>query len=79
MGLFNRAPYPGMAPAKRGIDFRTILMLLGIVFGLYFLNTNFLWVKIPTLSVENLKTFNVISGALLILLGIMVKVRQRYY
>lgn len=80
MSLFNRQPMmPGMMPARRGLDFRTILLLLGIVFGLYFLNTTFLWMKIPALSAENLKTFNVVVGALLVLLGIMVKVRPRYY
>ena len=78
MALFNRGPYPGGIPGRRS-GFRTLLLILGIVFGLYFLNLAFLWVKIPALGASTLKLFNIITGIILVVLGIMSAVRPRMY
>ena len=85
MGLFNRAPYPGGygggygAPMRRGSGLRKLLLILGIIFGLYFLNIAFLWVKIPAISVSTLKFFNIVTGILLIILGLTAVIRPRPY
>lgn len=77
MALFNRYP-AGMGAMPRRSGLRTLLMVLGIAFGLYFLNMAFLWIKIPVMSVSVLKIFNIVTGALLVLLGVMTVVRPRY-
>ena len=81
MGIFNRNPYGGGygAPVRRGFGIRGILLFLAIVFGLYFLNSSFLWIKIPAFDVTSLKYFNAITGALLIVLGFLGVIRQRAY
>ena len=63
MPLFNRNPYPGAygAPMRRRSGLKTLLLILGIVFGLY------------------LKYFNVVTGILLIILGLTAMVRPRQY
>jgi len=79
MGLFNRSPYPMGMPVRRRSPIRTILLVLGIAFGLYFLNMAFLWVKLPVISVKFLKIFNVLTGILLIILGLTTIIRSRPY
>ena len=82
MGLFNRNQYPaygGMMPMRRGLRLRSLLLFLAIVFGLYFLNVAFLWIKIPAMGVTALKIFNIVTGALLIILGLTTVIRQRHY
>ena len=81
MPLFNRNPYPGAygSPMRRRSGLKTLLLILGIVFGLYFLNLAFLWVKLPVMSAPALKIFNTVTGVLLIILGLTTIIRPRYY
>ena len=79
MPLFNRSPYVGGYGTGRGQGFRIFLLILGIVFGLYFLNFSFAWVKIPALGASALKVFNTVTGVLLIILGLATIMRPRYY
>ena len=79
MGLSNRNPYMGgMGVPPRTSGLKIFLLILGIALGLYFLNLTFLWVKVPALPVSMVKPFNVLTGILLIILGIMSVVRPRY-
>jgi len=82
MPLFNRNPYPmggpmGM-PMRRRNGLRIFLLILGIVFGAYFLNLAFLQVKLPAMSVATLKYFNIVTGILLVILGLTTVIRPRY-
>lgn len=82
MGLFssNPNPYPGgmPMPVRRRSGLRTFLLVLGIILGLYFLNMAFLWVKLPVFSDSILKVINIATGVLLIILGLMTVIRQKY-
>ena len=77
MGLFSRAPYPGAYP-PRGSRLRPLLLILGVALGLYFLNLSFLWIKIPAMATGTVKYFNIFTGILLIVLGIMSIIKRRY-
>ena len=79
MALFNRNPYPMGMPVRRRSGLKTLLLILGIVFGLYFLNMAFLWVKLPVMGAATLKIFNVVTGILLIILGLTALIRPRPY
>jgi cytochrome c biogenesis protein CcdA len=83
MGILNRNPYPaGMygMPRQRSNGARTFFLILGILFGLYFLNLSFGWIALP----ENFfggveKYINAIAGIIMIALGVMVAIRPRPY
>ena len=81
MSLFNRnqmAPGAYGMPVRRGVGFRGILLALGVILGLYFLNLAFLWVKVPSVPVLTIKHLNIFAGVLLILLGFMAVTRRKY-
>jgi hypothetical protein len=65
-------------PIRRGPGFRGVLLVLGIVLGLYFLNLAFLWVKVPSVPVLTIKHLNIFAGVLFILLGFMAVTRRKY-
>lgn len=85
MGFFNRGQpaypggYGGMAP-RRGGGGRTILLILGVIFGLYFLNLSFQWIAISE-SVSNAlgPYFNAVVGVLLVILGLAAGIKPRSY
>lgn len=85
MGFFNRAPaygggYGGGMPPRRSGSGRTILLVLGVIFGLYFLNLSFQWIKISeSVSTALGPYFNGIVGILLIVLGLMAGIKPRTY
>jgi len=78
MGLFNRHAYPAGAHMQRRSGVKTLLLVLGVVFGLYFLNMAFLWIKLPVISATTLRLINIVTGILLIIFGLMTLVRPRY-
>ena len=79
MGLFNNNPYAGgFGVPQRGGGIRFLLLILGVVLGLYYMNLAFLWIKIPVLATGVVKPFNVFTGIVLIILGILSVVRRRY-
>ncbi|VVB80018.1 Uncharacterised protein [uncultured archaeon] len=85
MSFFNRGPpaygggYGGMPPRRSGSG-RTILLILGVIFGLYFLNLSFQWIKISeSVSTALGPYFNGVVGVLLIVLGLMAGIKPRVY
>ena len=76
MGLFGQNPY--MVTYSRGGGLRIFLLILGIALGLYYMNLAFLWIKIPALATGIAKYFNIFTGIVLIVLGVMVMIRRRY-
>lgn len=85
MGFFSRAPqygggYGGGMPRRRGGGGRTILLILGVIFGLYFLNLSFKWINISdTISTAMSPYFNGVVGVLLIVLGLVAGIKPRQY
>lgn len=85
MGLLRRGPvYPqhagmGMMPRRRGLGIKNVFLVLGILFGLYYLNLSFQWVSIPESISSFQNILNAITGILLVVLGVMAAMKPRIY
>ncbi len=68
-----------MVPRRRGVGAKNIFLVLGIFFGLYYLNLSFQWIVIPEGLASFQSIINAVTGILLIVLGLMAAMKPRLY
>jgi|GEM_PF-6441640 len=79
MAFFNRPMYPGMMPRRRGAGLKNILLILGLLFGVYYLNLSFGWIAVSESISSFSNIINALTGVLLIILGLMSTIQPRHY
>ena len=71
--------YPGMMPRRRGGGLKNVLLIIGLLFGVYYLNLSFGWIVVSESISSFSNIINALTGVLLIIMGLMLTIPPRHY